>query len=710
MTGSLRDRAGKPALRIAKVAMAVLGALGLSGSAWAGGVLNLDKEHVPDQLIVKFKPSISKAAAAAALAEIGASVRHVFAASGALSVELKTKGDTKLLTARGEMLARRPDVDYVEANTIMRIDATTPNDAQFGKLYGLHNAGQTGGTVDADIDAAEAWDLSTGSRAVVVGIIDTGVDYRHPEIAPNYWSNPGETGVDAQGRDKRTNGVDDDANGFVDDFRGWDFANNDNDPVDDHDHGTHCAGTIGGAGNDGVGVAGVNWQVSIVGLKFLTGGGSGTLEDAVEAIEYATKLGVDMTSNSWGGGGFSPTMDAAIGAAHAADILFIAAAGNDGVDNDGSPHYPSSYTHDNVIAVAATDHKDALAAFSCFGLESVDVGAPGVDIYSTKKAGGYTMMSGTSMATPHVAGVAALIKALYPDAGVTQLRSRLINTVDPVPGLAGKVSSGGRVNAFNALENDSVPPGVATDLAVTGAGLSSIDLVWTGAGDDGAMGRAGRYELRWAQTAIETEADWAAATRASASVSIGEDGSVTATMRELPFNTAGFVAVKAVDNVGNVGEMSRSVAFETRAVRKLLENLADTMDGVTAEAPWGVQAVGDNSVYSDSPSGSYANDLDIALALDPIDLDSTDLTLAVDLSWELETNYDFGLVEMSMDGRAWSELFKVTGSGAQRMSFDLSDRLRGASQLHLRFRMTTDYSIVKDGFKVDNITLFAPAI
>lgn len=709
MTGKFGDRCGRVASQLLQIVAVSVCVFSQTAPASAGRVFNLDREHVPDQLLIKFKPNANAQEIAATLAEMGASVRHVFQTSGAMSIQLKTPADSTQLAMQAMQLSAKEIVEYVETNTILRIDANLPSDLDFSKLYGLHNVGQTGGREDADIDAPEAWDITTGSRQVLVGIIDTGVDYRHPDIRPNYWTNPGETGLDAKGLNKQNNGIDDDGNGFVDDFRGWDFANDDNDPLDDHDHGTHCAGTIGGAGDDGVGVAGVNWQVSLVGLKFLTGSGSGTLEDAVEAIEYGTKLGVSMTSNSWGGGGYSPTMDAAIAAAHTAGILFVAAAGNDGSNNDQSPHYPSNYGHDNVIAVAATDHQDRLAGFSCYGRESVDVAAPGVDIYSTRTAGAYTEMSGTSMATPHVTGVAALIKAAYPDASIAELRARLLNTVDLVPGLANKVASGGRINAFNALENDTTPPGSVGGLAVTSAGLSSIDLSWSAAGDDGALGRARRYEVRWAEAEIVTEQDWSQARPAQVAVTIANDGQVTATLREIPFNTEGFVAVKAVDNVGNIGPLSVSVAFATRQVQKLLEHTADSLADVTAETPWGLEAVDGNSVFSDSPAAPYANNTDASLYLAPIAISSNDLTLSVDLSWDLEANYDFAYVELSTDGTHWSELGRLTGSGVEQLTYRLRDHLADAKQVMVRFRVASDYSIVKDGITVDNITVFAPA-
>jgi subtilisin family serine protease len=319
-----------------------------------------------------------------------------------------------------------------------------PNDPSFSRLYGLNNTGQTGGLADADIDAAEAWDVTTGSRSVVVSVIDTGVDYRHPDLAANVWTNPREVAGDR---------LDNDGNGYVDDVHGWDFANNDADPFDDQGHGTHVAGTIGAAGNNGTGVTGVNWQVSIMALKFLDASGSGTTSAAIAAINYATKMrrdfGVNIvaTNNSWGGGGFSSSLQNAINAGGSAGILFVAAAGNDGLNNDSTPSYPASYTSSSIIAVAATDSSNRLASFSNYGATSVDVAAPGVGILSTTPNNTYSSYSGTSMATPQVTGVVALLKAAKPDATADQIRSAILSTTTPVSGLAGKVATGGVVNA-----------------------------------------------------------------------------------------------------------------------------------------------------------------------------------------------------------------------------------------------------------------------
>jgi Zn-dependent metalloprotease/subtilisin family serine protease len=336
-----------------------------------------------------------------------------------------------------ELLKNEPSIAYAEPDYVLRAYAT-PNDTYFSQLYAMFNNGQTGGTVDADIDATEVWDRHTGNRSILIGIIDTGIDYVHPDLAANIWTNPGEIAG---------NGIDDDHNGFVDDIHGWDFAYDDSNPTDGHYHGTHCAGTIAGIGNNGIGVAGVMWTASLVALKFLDDSGSGTTTDAIDAVNYANAMGIQITSNSWGGGGFSQALMDAI----AAGGLFIAAAGNNGTDNDASPQYPASYSLDNIISVAATDHSDLMASFSCYGRTSVDLGAPGVNIYSCQPGSRYQTLSGTSMATPHVSGSAGLIWSYNPFLSASQVKQLLLENVDPVSSLNGRCVTGGRLNIDRAL-------------------------------------------------------------------------------------------------------------------------------------------------------------------------------------------------------------------------------------------------------------------
>nr|WP_286177679.1 S8 family serine peptidase [Rhodopirellula sp. JC639] len=355
-----------------------------------------------------------------------------------------------------EFYRHHPGVLYAEPNYEIQLSAI-PNDPDFDRLWGLHNTGQTGGIADVDIDATEAWDVTTGDAGTLVAVIDTGVDYLHPDLAANMWSNPGEIPGD---------GIDNDGNGFVDDVHGYDFVSGDGDPMDDHNHGTHVAGTIGAVADNGVGVAGVSWNVQIMAVKFLSASGSGSIAAAVNAIEYAVDNGATISNHSWGfNGTASQALADAIEYARLADHVVVAAAGNGGADqvgdnNDSRPFYPASFPHGNLIAVAATDHDDALASFSNFGATQVDLGAPGVGIYSTTRNNTYSTFNGTSMATPHVAGAVALLRSQHPDWSYAQIRDRLFDTVDPVAALDSRTTTGGRLNAAAAVAPDETGPAV----------------------------------------------------------------------------------------------------------------------------------------------------------------------------------------------------------------------------------------------------------
>jgi subtilisin family serine protease len=406
-------------------------------------------EAAAGEVLLAFHPGAAAAQADAVRRGLGAEEIKVFPRIGGHHWRLPPGlGVAQAVQA----LSRNPNVRYAEPNYILYADLE-PNDPGFPGLWGLHNTGQTGGTLDADIDAPEAWDIATGTGEVVAGVIDTGVDYNHEDLAANMWTNDAEL--------YGTVGVDDDGNGYIDDVYGWDFYNDDNDPFDDDGHGTHCSGTIGAMANNSTGVVGVNWNVQIMALKFLNEGGGGLTDDAVEAVLYATWMrnhGVNivLTSNSWGGGGFSQALKDAIQASGDAGMLFIAAAGNGRTDTDANPHYPSSYDLDNIISVAATDHNDDRAPASNWGATSVDLGAPGVSILSTTPGNTYSVYSGTSMATPHVAGVAALAWSIAGSVDYGMIRDAIFVGVDPVAALdplgPTPTFTGGRLNAHETLQ------------------------------------------------------------------------------------------------------------------------------------------------------------------------------------------------------------------------------------------------------------------
>ena len=320
-----------------------------------------------------------------------------------------------------------------------------PNDPMFAEQWSLDNTGQSGGTAGADICAMGAWAKTTGSRKVIVAVLDTGVDYTHRDLAGNMWKRPAALGAYV-----------DEHLGTIDDLRGYDAADNDGDPRDDNGHGTHCAGIVGAEGGNSEGIAGVNWQVEIMPLKFMDGAGRGTTKDAIEAINYVVArkragVNVRIISASWGSTFYSRALEDAIRRAGDEGVLFIAAAGNSSTNNDRRQHYPSGYQLPNVLSVAALTRQDKLASFSNYGPKTVHVAAPGAAILSTWPGNQYEEHSGTSMATPGVAGVAALVVASEPGISMKELRERLLASADPLPALKGKTLTGGRLNASRAV-------------------------------------------------------------------------------------------------------------------------------------------------------------------------------------------------------------------------------------------------------------------
>ena len=320
-----------------------------------------------------------------------------------------------------------------------------PNDPMFGDQWALSNSGQSGGKEKADIGALKAWLKTQGSEEVVVAVLDSGVDYAHSDLVTNIWFRPDNIPA-----------YTDDELGTIDDKNGYNADANTGDPMDQNGHGTHCAGIIGAEGNNKKGITGVNWKVEIMPLKFMGRGGFGTTKNAIEAINYAIdrkKAGVNVRviNASWGSTMYSKALEDTIRAAGEQGILFVAAAGNNSTDNDKRPHYPSNYNLPNVISVAALDRNDGLASFSNYGAKTVHIAAPGKDILSTWLNEQYREASGTSMATPQVAGVAALIISSEPKIKVQDLRKRLLQSVDSLDVLDGKIENAGRLNASKAL-------------------------------------------------------------------------------------------------------------------------------------------------------------------------------------------------------------------------------------------------------------------
>ena len=393
----------------------------------------LSYDHVPDRVFVRFLDADNRSNHLSILDEVGGTIlSESKLVPGLFAIEI----DVSVERALNILSTKRSSIKYVEPIYIVEAFDTIPNDPMYGDLYGMDQ-----------INAPQAWDDHVGDQEFIIAVIDTGVDYNHQDLAANMWTNPGEI---------PGNGQDDDGNGYVDDVHGYDFSNYDSDPMDGNGHGTHCSGTIGGVGNNGIGVAGVNWRCRIVAAQFLSAGGSGSNQGAIDAIEYCAINEFKVSNNSWGGGGFSQAMfDVIQAAGDQYGHIFVAAAGNGG---SYGASYPGAYSCSNIICVAATDVNENMASFSQYHPIEVDLGAPGVDVLSSTPGNNYAYYSGTSMATPHVAGGVGFIYAIVGGTSSAEVKGIILSSTRPISSLQGNCATGGVLNVEDALANTFLGP------------------------------------------------------------------------------------------------------------------------------------------------------------------------------------------------------------------------------------------------------------
>jgi subtilisin family serine protease len=429
-------------------ALAVAGGLGFGSTAHA------DPRHssfVPGEILVKFKSAVPNRVDESDRARTG--IRSVQRLNEKGVHRIKLEPDITVAEARA-LLSQDPEVEYAEPNYYRRL-ALEPNDPSYPSQWNL-----------PIISAPAVWNTAADCAAMPVAVIDSGVDYGHPDLAANIWVNI----ADAAG-----DGVDNDGNGYIDDAMGWDFAADDNDPMDENGHATHVAGTIAALGNNALGVTGICWNGRIMALRAFDAEGNGTVADVIEAMQYARVKGAKVVNASYAGADFSQAEYDAISLLNGSGMLMVVAAGNEGADSDRLPSYPAGYDLPNIIAVAATDRSDRLASFSNFGFATVHVAAPGESIFSTYVNHDYAFGSGTSMAGPHVSGLAALVWDANPGLAASQVKGRILDGVDRLADLSGRILTAGRINAANSMLNIPAPP---SRFAVSGASDSQVVLSW----------------------------------------------------------------------------------------------------------------------------------------------------------------------------------------------------------------------------------------
>ena len=672
-------------------------------------------DYVPGQVLIRFKKTVTRAQISDFYAEYGLSEKDNLdndpddADQGLRLAGVAVDVDEQLI----EVLESDARVAYAEPNYFLNISETPPDDPLFDKLWNLHNTGQTGGTVDADIDALEAWEIGTGSHDVIIAVIDTGVDVTHEDLLANLWTNPQEC---PQGVGKcRADGVDDDGNGYVDDFHGINAITNSGALLDDYGHGTHVAGIAAAAGNNGKGVVGVSWKARIVGCKFISAFGTGTTSNAVKCFNYLydlrhnQKQNIVATNNSWGGGGASRSLKEAMGRVDSP--LHVCAAGN---GNSNRKTYPAAYDLDNIISVAATDRDDLYAGFSNYGEDWVDLAAPGVSIGSTVPTGrcpmctssGYGASSGTSMAAPHVVGAAALIWSEFVGLNNQQVKQRILSGADPLPEQSKKTLTNGRLNLFNAMEKDSTPPAAVSDLSPSGVLLTKIILSWTATGDDGFTGRSTAYDVRYA-TAPISNATWDSAQRVVTAPTPAASGSrETVEVAGLEPDTTYYFALRVADNVGNASDLSNIVIARTSAGTIVFEDDMESGSGKwsiedAAKSLWHLTGLRFNSpetawYYGQEQDRNYdtgeAHRGTITSGV--IDIAGADDALLSFYEWsELQNNtrFDRTRVQVSTDGTTWRTVFESHGTEGRwaRRDVDLSQALSESGSIQVRFWFDT---------------------
>ncbi|MCU1349933.1 MAG: peptidase [Acidobacteria bacterium] len=609
-------------------------------------------------------------------------------------------------------LGKDPHVEYAEPNFEVKLYAT-PNDPSFAQQWSL-----------AKVQAPQAWDSATSASGVVVGVIDTGADINHPDLAANIWTNPGEIAG---------NGIDDDGNGFVDDVHGWNFNSNNSNLTDNLGHGTHVAGIAGAIGNNGAGVSGAAWSAK---LAILKGFDSGTLfiTGAIAAQQYANMMGFRITTNSWGWDNEAPSqaMQDAIAASETAGYLFIAAAGNLGKDGDAFPSFPAGYLNSNVISVASTTASDTLAPYSSWGATRVDLAAPGDQIFSTwplalAPAGGYQTLSGTSMAAPLAAGAAALLWTAQPSLTAVQVRDALIGRSDPVPALFGKIVSGGRLNLFNLFDPERIAPAAIGDLNVLDATYRAVTIRFTATGDDGTSGNASRYDVRISESPI-TEANFGAATPLTGVPGAQPNATIeTMKLGGIAPSKAYYIALRAIDNAGNASAISNVVAFNSAAISVAYEDDArggnhgwtiDGTNGVGGPALWNILPVRN---FADRPMAwCYYNDATLSydtgarnwgtLTSPVIDLrQSRDSRLSVThfLWTDRSGTRDLGQIQVSSDGGPYTTLLTKDFTFYDFVTDVLDLSAYDGHQVRVRFSFDTvdAYANYYQGWVIKQVTV-----
>ncbi|GAB4324503.1 MAG: hypothetical protein Kow0059_20150 [Candidatus Sumerlaeia bacterium] len=613
--------------------------------------------RLPNEVLVKLRPGATRADL---LATVRAHRAKVVAEAPAGRVFAVRAPDQAALDDFCADARRRPQVEFIAPHHLIPLADTFPDDLA-PEQWSLHNTGQLLGRPDVDIDAPGAWDFTTGTQRIVVAVIDSGIRLDHPDLTGNLWRNPGEI---------PDNGLDDDGNGYTDDVVGWNFRNGTNDPGDELGHGTMVAGIIGAVGNNGVGMTGVAWRVSLMALNSF--GAESSTEEIylIQAIDYAVAMGAQIINASWGTVVEPRALNDAVRRACDAGLLVTAAAGNEGLNADDSPFFPGALAHGRLLNAGAITQSDALATFSNWGKQSVHFLAPGVIVWSTDNAGGYRAGSGTSFAAPHAAGVAALLWSYYDvalpgGADADFVRGKILGGGEPVTAFEEDAAGPGRLNAQRPFLAHSTGIGAVGDLRVRRTGYNGAELIFTVPGDQGGRGPV-LYDVRIGREPITAENFFAQSLVRDVLLPAAPGTTQTLALTQLDAASTWCVALRALDQAGNYTAVSNAAFFTTTSPQVLFsEDAESTPAGAlwTAGGDWHRSAHQPHSgdwAWSTTRGEHYPINQDMSLISPPLDLSAAALPVLEFyhrylFQKEFGPYVDYGEVQVSLDGgTAWT--------------------------------------------------------
>lgn len=596
-------------------------------------------------------------------------------------------------------------IRFLQAQSVVRLaEPDMPvfpdqvNDPSYGVQWGLHNTGQSGGTVDADVDAPEAWALIPSMTNVMVAVLDDAIEINHADLAANIAVHTGEIA---------SNGIDDDGNGFIDDVKGWDFVDGDNNPTPpttSSSHGTHVAGLLAEVSNNATGAASASRNVKILPVRFYDGQ-SGWMSDLILGIDYSRQRGVKAVSISYNLDGWTQLLADAFVRLKNADIVAMCSAGNNSQQNPARLGMLSQAP--NICFVASSNRFDQLSSFSNYGLQ-VAVTAPGEDVYATLPFGTYGNNSGTSMSTPFAAGILGTIRSLYPSMTYSQAISRLTLTSDRKPQFTGKLTAG-RVNMLNAIESDTLGPSTPGTPTLLRRSTGTYLVTFTASGDDGLAGAASAYDVRYSTAPINA-GNFASATPISFQTPTATGGTLLKTsIGGLSPNTSYYVAIRAMDNVGNESGIA-SIGPVSTLPAPLFEQMEGVSSPFTGTSTWARTSSAASSPtqsWTDSPAGNYVDNANNTLTYTGSVNVTQPMNLAYRMRYDLESGYDFLAVDISTNGGStWTQASSVTGtSGGNFTGFSVPLNGYVGQTIKFRFHLTTDTSITRDGVYIDDVAV-----